>query len=304
MPPVLLSIVTPCLNRRDTIAEAVESVLSQSDADGIEHIVIDGGSTDGTLDVLARYSHLTVITEPDRGLYDAINKGLRIARGEIIGHLNSDDLYAVGALRRVIDAFAADSSIETVCGGAEIFVDDSDGVRTTHVFDDDALKLLRPRDLIHGVPITNARFFRRTLYERVGDYDLRYPIAADRDFLMRVLVVGARRTALPGIVYRYRSHAGSLTMQAGAVSERVLREYVAIAVDRWREHVKADGPPRVQALYRRWHAWASAALLRARLRAGHGSIALREMAAAAARDPIWPVRVVPQLLERQGWIGG
>ena len=81
MTPPRLSIVTPCLNRAATIGAAIDSVLAQGEP-GVQHIVVDGGSTDGTAEILARYPHLTVIREKDRNLYDAINKGLRAARGD------------------------------------------------------------------------------------------------------------------------------------------------------------------------------------------------------------------------------
>ena len=79
-----ISIVTPCLNQSKFIVEAVESVLEQ-EYPNLEHIIVDGGSTDGTLEELRRYPHLTVMSGPDRNLYDAFNKGLRSARGDIIG---------------------------------------------------------------------------------------------------------------------------------------------------------------------------------------------------------------------------
>ena len=93
-----ISIVTPTLNRAHFLAQAIDSVLAQNDSD-VEHIVVDGISTDGTVELLARYPHLRVIREPDTGLYDALNKGLRAATGDMIGWLNSDDLFAPDAFR-------------------------------------------------------------------------------------------------------------------------------------------------------------------------------------------------------------
>jgi glycosyltransferase involved in cell wall biosynthesis len=95
-----ISIVTPSLNQGEYIAETIESVIAQG-YPNLEHIVIDGGSTDGTLAILRRYSHLRVISEPDRGHADAVNKGFKLATGDIWGYLNSDDTLLPGALHRV-----------------------------------------------------------------------------------------------------------------------------------------------------------------------------------------------------------
>ena len=95
-----ISIVTPSFNQSHYITETIESVLAQT-YPNLEHIVVDGGSTDGTLDILQRYSHLKVISEPDRGQADAINKGFRISTGSIWGYLNSDDTLLPGALQHV-----------------------------------------------------------------------------------------------------------------------------------------------------------------------------------------------------------
>ena len=91
------TIITPCLNREKFIAEAIESVLAQRYHD-IEHWIIDGGSTDKTLEIVRSYPHLRVLSEPDRGVYDAFNKGLDRATGDAVIFLNSDDLLTPGTL--------------------------------------------------------------------------------------------------------------------------------------------------------------------------------------------------------------
>src|SRR6202048_1307367 len=91
------SVITPCLNRVQLIGATIESVIAQ-DYPNFEHWIIDGGSKDGTLDLLKHYRHLRVVSEVDCGVYDAMNKGIRLATGEIVVLLNSDDLLALGAL--------------------------------------------------------------------------------------------------------------------------------------------------------------------------------------------------------------
>src|SRR5258707_149693 len=98
------SVITPCLNRAELIAATIQSVTAQDYSD-FEHWIIDGGSTDGTLELLQGYQHLKIVSEPDRGVYDAINKGIRLATGEIIILLNSDDLLVAGALSLSAEIF-------------------------------------------------------------------------------------------------------------------------------------------------------------------------------------------------------
>ncbi len=247
----VLSIVTPCLNRVAFVAEAVESVLCQ-DYQRFEHIVIDGGSTDGTLEVLRRYPHLRVISEPDGGVYDALNKGLRLARGEVIGHLNSDDVYEQNVFTEVAEQFERDPNLDAVYGGAAVFEDQSTGRRRVvaeYVAPSDVELTLETITL--GVPIINARFFRKGFYSRIGLYDAHYRIAADREFLLRGMLAGIKSVQVPRVVYRYRQHPGSLTINAGSPHTlRKLEEYLSIA-----EHFlqRDDLPPAAIRSCRAWH---------------------------------------------------
>ena len=113
-----ISIITPCYNSVDTIEQAIESILSQGCKD-FEHIVVDGGSTDGTVDILKKYPNLKWISEPDNGQVDAMHKAFGMSSGEIIGNLNADDYYLPGAFNAILPHFAAGEDF--VIGKTEVF---------------------------------------------------------------------------------------------------------------------------------------------------------------------------------------
>lgn len=207
----LISIITPCLNRADFISEAVESVLAQN-YPNFEHIVMDAGSTDGTLDILRSYPHLHVVSEPDRGMYDGINKGLRLAHGEILGLLNSDDLYAEGCFDSVAAAFDQHQDALAVVGGITTFSDGPDGkIQLNRIPPIEADDLWYR--LIQGAPVTNAWFFRPGVFKKCGYFDDRYLYSSDRYFLIRLaLDGGVRPVPIHLTLYHYRQHSGSATI--------------------------------------------------------------------------------------------
>lgn len=237
MPAPLLSIVTPCLNRAPLVAQAVESVQNQ-DYPRVEHIVMDGGSTDGTLEVLRRYPHLSVTSEKDRGLYDALNKAIACARGEIIGHINSDDLYEPQVFGALMRTFANHPEADAVVGGALTFEDTSSGASVRQTYAPFAAQDFLRR-ATQGVIITNAWFYRRRVFDRIGFFSLDYPLAADRDFLLRFWQAGCVFVPLNLPVYRYRSHGGSLTIgdQHSLGTVKLLDEYRRLA-----ERLRRDAP--------------------------------------------------------------
>lgn len=287
-----ISIITPCLNRAAFIAEAVESVMAQEGVE-VEHIVADGGSTDGTLEVLARYPHLRVLSGPDGGVYDAINRGLSVARGPVIGHLNSDDLLLPGALAAAVRALAGTPGADAACGGALVVTTGAGGEsRMACRYDDPAMKRLRPVDLCRGVPMINARFFRRDLYDRVGVYDPSYRYAGDRDFLLRAWVAGMNTVPVAEPVYVYRQHAGSLTI-VGGMRHTVpwLDEHLRLA-----RRVMDDpaSPPALRREALAWHALEVGRAAAYALIGGKTGRAVRLSIDGARADAGWPVRFAAQ----------
>jgi glycosyltransferase involved in cell wall biosynthesis len=207
-----ISIVTPSFNQGRYIAETIESVVAQG-YPNLEHIVIDGGSTDETLEVLDRYRDKLahVISERDRGQSDALNKGFRLATGDVLCWLNSDDQFAPGALAAVAMAFAT-HDVDIVSGICEIYENDQLAFRHTTSCSDGPLPLNDLLDLDHG---WNAGqffyqpevFFSRKLWEQSGAHvreDCYYSM--DYELWCRFAAAGARLHVIGAPLARFRVH--------------------------------------------------------------------------------------------------
>lgn len=293
-----ITIITPVLNRADMIADALASVRDQG-YPAVEHIVLDGGSTDGTVEILRATPGIRWFSERDRGLYDAINKGLRLAQGEIIGHLNSDDAYLPGAFMAAARALVAHPEADAACGGAVVVrAAAGGGWQTVRTIEDERVKRLDWHSVTRGVPITNARFFRSTWYKRAGNYDLRYRLAADREFLIRSLTLGVKTIPLAPVVYRYRLHPQSLTINDDTRRDRILlNESLVLA----RSVMAATGFP---AGLRRaawvWYAVEMARLSGQQAAAGEWFGASRSALEAAGRLIVWPLVAAVSALRPTG----
>lgn len=178
----LVSIVTPTLNRADLLERTLRSVRNQSYAN-MEHIVVDGGSSDRTLDLLRRYEAtypLRWSSEPDGGMYEAINKGMRQASGEILAYLNSDDLYLPWAIEVVVEKFARHPEADFVFGAA-IDVDDRTGRQTFNFqqpFNADYIQR-------SGFLCQPTVFWRRRVLQEEGAFDESLRYIADCEYWMR-----------------------------------------------------------------------------------------------------------------------
>ena len=181
-----ITIITVCYNRKATIEKAILSVLKQNYCN-IEYIIVDGNSTDGTKEIIDSYRDKIskIISEPDKGMYDAINKGLQLATGDIVGLMHSDDeFYDKNVIDRIVSRFNSDSTIEGVYG---------DGV---YVSNDKEERLIRDR--IGGVfslkkikkgwlPLHPTVYLKKSVIDKNGLYSLDFKIASDTEFLLRYL---------------------------------------------------------------------------------------------------------------------
>lgn len=223
--PPTLSIVTPVLDRRAMVEEALDSITG-IDRAGIEHIVVDGGSTDGTLEFLRADGRVQLIEAPGSGIYEAINIGAAVARGRMIGLLNSDDTYCCDALQDVLRVIATEPGLDMISCRAATFENHVGSPAIAGARDD---FILTPRALVRGAIAINARFFSRTFFDRLGGFDTAFRIASDRDFLIRAMLAAPLHHLLDEVAYLYRDHAGSRTFAASRSTRAMItREHLDI----------------------------------------------------------------------------
>lgn len=241
-----ISIVTPSFNHAGFIEEALLSVKKQN-YPNLEHIVVDGGSTDGTLEILQRYGsqpgwgHLRWTSEPDHGQSDALNKGFRLAQGDIVGWLNSDDRYRVGCLQKIVQAFSTHSQADVIYGDYT-WIDQQGRVlriRREIRFSQFILSYLH---LLY-VPTTSS-FFRRRIFDEGNWIDLNFYCAMDYEFVLRLAQKGYKFQHVSGLVADFRVHDGSKSV---AFRKRSLSEHneIALAHVRFLQHFSGDKVRRV-----------------------------------------------------------
>jgi len=198
-----ISIVTAVLNGRDTLEQAIRSISSQI-YKNIEHIIIDGGSTDGTLEVISRHKERIAkfISEPDSGIYDALNKGIRLASGDVIGLLHGDDFYAHDkVLGAVVEAFQKKSTDS--CYGDLQYVDKNNPHRIIRHWK--SSEYTTGKFKYGWMPPHPTFFVKREIYEKYGLFNLALGSAADYELMLRFLVKHRITTAyIPEVLVKMR----------------------------------------------------------------------------------------------------
>ena len=180
-----ISVITVAYNSSATIRDTIESVLAQNYPD-FEYILVDGQSTDNTLDIIRSYAHANIrwISEPDKGIYDAMNKGLKMATGDIIGILNSDDFYSDSEVLAKIARTFTEQQVDSVYSDL-VYVDEKDTTKLVRYWKSGAYK--EGSFLTGWMPPHPTFFVRRQVYEQYNPFDVRLKSAADYELMLRFI---------------------------------------------------------------------------------------------------------------------
>lgn len=227
-----ISIITVCLNSERTIEQTIQSVIRQNYSD-YEYIIIDGGSTDKTLEILDKYKEniSIIVSEPDDGIYDAMNKGIDISTGDIVGIINSDDWYEPLALETVGKYFQ-ESGAEVIYGRVNIY---SENNKVKIQIPTNIEKLRYEMEIPHP-----ATFVKRDVYIKHGTFQQKYKIAADYELMLRLYISGVRFACIDKALANFR-HGGISELQAQKTAEETLKiaqKYLPYAPLRLKKNLK------------------------------------------------------------------
>ena len=223
-----ISVITAVYNRSDTIAEAVKSVHRQTYSN-VEHVVIDGASSDGTLAILENLAHefndFILVSEPDKGIYDALNKGLARATGDIVGMMHSDDYFADEMVLESVAAAFADPAIDAVYGDLDYVAKDNTSRILRHWRSGEYRSSLLSRGWMPPHP---TLYLRRSVIERWGGFDTNFRIAADYDAILRYFGQGRIRAAyIPRVLVKMRM-GGESNRSLSRIWLKTTEDYTAL----------------------------------------------------------------------------
>lgn len=221
-----ISIITATYNSGQTLTDTLESVLRQSYTD-IDYVIVDGGSKDNTLDIIRRYEprfegRMRWISEPDKGIYDAMNKGIRMATGGVVGLLNSDDFYTSNDVLEHVARALSDPNVDAIYGDIH-YVNDDDLTHCVRYYS--SRVFCRGLMRLGFMPAHPSFYCRRTIYEKYGLFDTSLRVAADFENLLRLIFVNRIRTKyIPEDFVTMRTGGAS---SSGMVShKRILKEHM------------------------------------------------------------------------------
>lgn len=248
-----VTIITAVFNGAATLDKTIQSVISQT-YPNIEHIVIDGASTDGSVNIAKSYTgdRCRVISEKDRGLYDALNKGISLAEGEIIGILNADDVYVdANLIEDLATHFASDSDLDCIYGdlnfvakkkGKEILVSKWIAGELSH------------QKLKYGwMPPHPTIFFRRSVYKNIGCFDIGFQISSDYDLILRAFAIKDFKSKyIPRLM---------VNMQLGGLSNRSWKNIATKMIEDYSVMKKNKISPITALFFKNMRKWGQASRL-------------------------------------------
>jgi len=213
MPEILISIITPCYNTGAFIEETIKSVSSMCN-DKVEHIIVDGLSTDNTSEILNKYRNLTnfkFISEKDEGIYDALNKGIAMAKGNYIGWLNADDVYEVDVVSKVLKLLENNHTPDMFSGDGQLYQDNFNAKSLLRNYKHYRDSRFKPSINNLKFAHLNCCFMAKHIFEDNGKFDSKYKIAGDREYMLRMMKNNYKSYYLDSVVCKYRMHDSSLT---------------------------------------------------------------------------------------------
>lgn len=226
----LITVITVVFNGARYLEQAIQSVINQ-DYDNIEYIVIDGGSTDGSVDIIRKYGEKIAywVSEPDQGIFHAMNKGIQKATGDYIGILNADDWYEPGIIRKVaVYAEMAEKLCELMPRSVNVVVYCDYYHYDEELGSDNKVKRYSTREYWKGMSISHqSMFISRRIYKRLGNYDLKYRLAADYDFLLRMMEdhVDLMKIETHGVNFRRGGESTMRMRESIREASRINRQY-------------------------------------------------------------------------------
>lgn len=228
----LFSVITVCFNSAKTIEQTIQSVIGQFYWN-VEYIVVDGGSTDGTLEIIRRYRDQIdlIISEPDDGIYDAMNKGIKLASGDLIGLLNSDDWYEPDTMQLVAEAYESSDKATIFHGLCKYFVDGREGQILSYHHD-----ILPSHSIAHP-----TCFIPKLIYEQHDLYDTEFKIAADYELLLRFYLSGVQFQRIERVLANFR---------IGGITSKVDSKYEDLAI-----HLKHGLVHPIKYRLKKWKYW-------------------------------------------------
>jgi glycosyltransferase involved in cell wall biosynthesis len=216
----LISIITIVYNGAATIEQTIKSVISQS-YENLEYIIIDGGSTDGTLDIIKKYKDQIDywISEPDKGIYDAMNKGISYANGELIGIINADDWYEPDIISYIADCFI-NTDQKTVIHGLLRNIKDEQ----FYSIKGNSIHVLKYDMIQHP-----TCFIPKTIYQQYGLYDLKFKYSADYDLVLRYVNSGIQFEFIEQVIANFRIGGISSAFKAQSEAYLILKRHKVIS---------------------------------------------------------------------------